>query len=102
VTELNPDLLALGLLEALECGTMSAMTREISPGKPTAPRYAQQERDQAVCLVFELRSVLGTPEGTVVRIGDQLGYGVESLRRWVAQAEVDAGDVSDWERQLAL
>jgi hypothetical protein len=61
-----------------------------------------QENDQAVRLVFELRNVLGTPQGTVVRIGDQLGYGVESLRRWVAPAEVDAGDVSDRERRLAL
>jgi transposase len=28
----------------------------------------------------------------VVRVADQLGYGTKSLRRWVAQAEVDAGD----------
>jgi transposase len=42
--------------------------------------------------VFELRRELGTTQGTVVRVADQLGYGTESLRRWVAQAEVDAGD----------
>ena len=42
--------------------------------------------------MFELRKELGTTQGTVVRIADQLGYGTESLRRWVAQAEVDAGD----------
>ena len=29
--------------------------------------------------------------GTVTRLARQLGYGEESLRRWVAQAEVDAG-----------
>jgi hypothetical protein len=52
--------------------------------------------------VFELRKVLGTSQGTVIWIADQLGYGVESLRRWVARAEVDADDVSDWECRLAL
>ncbi len=68
------------------------MTREITPGRPTTRRYAKQEKDQAVPLVFELRKELGKSQGTVVRIADQLGYGTESLRRWVAQAEVDAGD----------
>ena len=83
---------ALGFLEALECGKMRVMTREITPGKPTTRRYTKQEKDQAVRLVFELRKELGATQGTVVRIADQLGYGTESLRRWVAQVEVDAGD----------
>jgi len=68
------------------------MTTEIAPGRPTTHRYTKQEKDQAVRLVFELRKELGTTQGTVVRIADQLGYCVEPLRRWVAQAEVDAGD----------
>jgi len=68
------------------------MTREITPGKPTTRRYTKQEKDQAVRLVFELRKELGTTQGTVIRIADQLGYGTESLRRWVAQAQIDAGD----------
>jgi hypothetical protein len=38
----------------------------------------------------------------VVRTADQLRYGAESLRRWDTRAEVDAEDVSDWERQLVL
>ncbi len=33
-------------------------------------------------------------QGTVVRVADQLGYGPESVRRWVAQAEIDAGGVA--------
>jgi transposase-like protein len=70
------------------------MTTEITPGKPTTRRYSKQEKDQAVRLVFELRKELGTTQGTVVRIADQLGYGAESLRRWVGQAEVDSGDAS--------
>ena len=52
--------------------------------------------------MFEPRKELGTARGTVVRIADQLRYGTESLRRSAAQAEVDAGDVSDWECQLTL
>ena len=42
-------------------------------------------------MVFALREELGTSAGTVTRVARQLGYGPESLRRWVAQAEIDAG-----------
>ncbi len=38
-----------------------------------------------------LREEMGSSVGTVARVARQLGYGEESLRRWVAQAEVDAG-----------
>lgn len=68
------------------------MTKEITPGKPTTRRYTKDEKDQAVRLVFELRKELGVKQGTVVRIADQLGYGTESVRRWVADAEIEAGD----------
>jgi transposase-like protein len=71
---------------------MRVMTREITPGRPTTRRYTKQEKDQAVRLVFELRTELGTSQGTVVRIADQLGYGTESVRRWVLDAEIEAGD----------
>jgi transposase len=72
-------------LEARERGKMRAMTTEITPGNPTTRRHNKEETDQAVRPVFELRKELGTTQGTVVRITDQLGCGVESLRRWVAQ-----------------
>ena len=70
------------------------MSREVTPGKPTTRRYSKEERDQAVRLVFQLRKELGASQGTVIRIADQLGYGAESVRRWVAQAEIDAGDAA--------
>ena len=69
------------------------MSREVTPGRPTTRRYSRGEKDQAVRLVFQLRRELGTSQGTVIRVADQLGYGAESVRRWVAQAEVDGGDV---------
>ena len=70
------------------------MSIEVTPGKPTTRRYSKEEKDQAVRLVFQLRKELGTSQGTVVRVADQLGYGAESVRRWVSQAEIDAGDAA--------
>ncbi len=54
-------------------------------------RYSDEQKKHAVRMVFALREELGTSSGTVTRVARQLGYGEESLRRWVAQAEVDAG-----------
>ena len=71
---------------------MRVMLRETTTGKPTTRRYTRDEKDQAVGLVFELGKELGTTQGTVVRIAEQLGYGTESVRWWVMDAEIDAGD----------
>jgi transposase-like protein len=59
--------------------------------KPTTRRYTPEQKDQAVRMVFALRRELGTSQGTVKRVGDQLGIGVESVRSWVKQAEIDTG-----------
>jgi transposase len=67
------------------------MPREKSLGKPTTRRYSQAEKDRAVRAVRQLRKELGTDHGTIKRIADQLGIGVESLRSWVKQAEIDNG-----------
>jgi transposase-like protein len=69
------------------------MSREVSPGKPTTRRYSIEEKDQAVRLVFQLRKELGASQGTVIRVAGQLGYGAELVRRWVSQAEIDAGEI---------
>ena len=66
-------------------------TRSAS-GKPTTRRYAPEEKAQAVRLVRQLREELGTSQGTVKRVADQLGYGVESVRTWVRQFEIDSGE----------
>ena len=44
--------------------------------------------------MFQLGKEFGASQGTVIRVADQLGYGAESVRRWVAQAEIDAGDAA--------
>ncbi len=67
------------------------MSEEMSPGKPTTRRYSEAEKDRAVRMVRQLRKELGHDHGTVQRVAEQLGIGVESLRSWVKRAEIDAG-----------
>jgi len=50
------------------------------------------EKEQAVRMVRQLRRELGTTHGTIQRVASQIGCGVESLRTWVKQAEIDAGE----------
>jgi transposase len=47
---------------------------------------------RAVRLVLEHRGEYATTTAAVLAVSKQVGVGKESLRRWVAQAEVDAGD----------
>jgi len=67
------------------------MPQDKTPGRPTTRRYTDAEKAQAVRLVRQLRKELGTDHGTVQRVANQLGYGVESVRAWVRQADIDAG-----------
>src|SRR5246127_1186718 len=68
-----------------------AMPKEQVPGKPTSRRYTPEEKAAAVRMVRALRAELGTEQGTVSRVARQLGYGVESVRSWVRQADIDDG-----------
>ena len=67
------------------------MPKEQSPGKPTARRYSPEEKAAAVRMVRTLRQEWGTEQGTVSRVARQLGYGIESVRSWVRQADIDDG-----------
>ncbi|WP_328354693.1 transposase [Mycobacterium sp. NBC_00419] len=67
------------------------MPKEQSPGKPTTRRYTPEEKAAAVRMVRALRTELGTDHGTVQRVARQLGYGIESVRSWVRQANIDDG-----------
>jgi transposase len=68
------------------------MPKELSAGKPNTRRYTPEEKAQAVRLVRQLRKELGTSQGTIQRVAEQLGYGAESVRKWVQQADIDAGE----------
>src|SRR3954462_10134863 len=79
-------------MEAPDLGNEDGvMPKEQSPGKPTTRRYSDQEKAAAVRMVRTLRVELGTEHGTVQRVAEQLGYGVESVRLWVRQADIDDG-----------
>jgi transposase len=81
------------------------MPREVTGEADDASVQPRRRRPTAVRLVRQLRKELGTEHGTVKRVADQLGYGVESVRGWVkpgrhrrgvkpgrsAEAEADQG-----------
>ncbi|WP_231560352.1 IS3 family transposase [Microbacterium hominis] len=67
------------------------MPKELASGKPTTRRYSNEEKAAAARMVRTLRAELGTAQGTVHRVATQLGYGVESVRMWVKQADIDEG-----------
>lgn len=49
-------------------------------------------RDRAVRLVLEHRNEYSSNMKAIAAVARQEGVGVESLRRWVVQADVDAGN----------
>ena len=59
---------------------------------PTHRRYSKAQRDQAVRLVRQLREETGERHGAVQRVARQLGFGVETVRKWVKQADIDDGE----------
>lgn len=67
------------------------MPKDVTPGRPTTRRYSSEEKAAAVRMVRTLRAELGSGQGTVQRVAEQLGYGVESVRAWVKQADIDDG-----------
>ncbi len=62
-----------------------------SGGRRRPQKYPDELRQRAVRMVLEVQAETGEKHGAVTRIAKQLGIGVESLRQWVNQAEVNAG-----------
>jgi transposase len=58
----------------------------------TSRRYTPAQKEQAIRLVRQIREETGERHGAVQRVARQLGFGVETVRKWVNQADVDAGD----------
>ncbi len=58
---------------------------------PFSKRYPPEIRERALRLVLETMDREGERHGVVSRIARQLDIGVETLRHWVRQAEIDAG-----------
>jgi transposase len=58
---------------------------------PSQRRYPPELRERAVRMVREAIAEGGESFGVVTRVARQLGIGVESLRNWVKQAEIDRG-----------
>ena len=68
------------------------MGHEKPAGRPTTKRYSPELKERAVRLVKALRAETGEKHGSVKRVADQLDIGVESLRTWVRQDEIDNGE----------
>ena len=56
-----------------------------------AKRYSKEQRDRAVRLGLDRLDESTTPYQVAADLGPKLGIGKETLRRWLIQAQVDAG-----------
>ena len=66
---------------------MESCLRDRTPGRHTTRRYTPDGKAQAVRLVRQMRA----EHGCIEQVAKQLGYGTESVRSWVRQADVDDG-----------
>jgi transposase len=58
---------------------------------PARRKYSDELRQRAVRMVFQIQRESGQSKGAVAGVAAKLGINRETLRNWVRQAEVDAG-----------
>ena len=63
----------------------------MSSPKGSSQRRYQPAEENAVRLVRLRREETGESHGSVKAVADQLGFGIESVRSWVRQADIDDG-----------
>ena len=59
---------------------------------PAPRKYPAELRERATRMAMDARKEPATRQGALQRIAEQLGINAETLRSWVKQAEIDAGD----------
>ena len=59
--------------------------------RSTSTRYPREMRDRAVRMVLDHEREYGSQWAAISSISAKLGMTPETLRRWVREAEVDAG-----------
>jgi transposase len=60
--------------------------------RPTSKRYPPELKERAVRMVLDLKRADPADHTVITRVARQLGVGNESLRSWVKQVEIDAGN----------
>jgi len=58
---------------------------------PALRKYPEELRERAIRLATDARKDPATRPGALRRVGEQLGINPETLRGWVSQAAIDAG-----------
>jgi transposase len=58
---------------------------------PAPRKYPDELRERAVRLVLDVAAEAGSVSRACRRIGEQLGINTDTLRGWVKQVQIDAG-----------